>query len=211
MLRTRATLTIALAALTLAACSPQTSDPAANPTAATPSATQSTIAAPETTTPTPTPRPPAADDDVTTPPEQPTALDGPASEENAKAVGRYFLALFPYAVATGDLADFDALSGKTCKYCSHLRGIVAEIHDAGHHGTGGAYQLGFTSAIEDEGGDFTVGIEYVETPSQTVAPDGSVVEDFPDTYSMKAVLKLAWSGSSWTVEAGKATEFGASQ
>ncbi|CAM5784777.1 DUF6318 family protein [Cellulomonas persica] len=145
---------------------------------------------------------------MSTPPARPEALDGPASEENAKAVGRYFLSLFPYAVATGDLAAIDALSGQGCKYCKHLRGIVTEIHDAGNHGTGGAYELGFTSGIRKDDGDFTVGIEYVETPSRTVAPDGSLVEDFPDTYSMKAVLRLHWSGSAWTVEAGKATEFG---
>ncbi len=206
MLRTRATLTIALAALALAACTSQSPNPSASATPSmSPSATHS---APATPTPSPTPTPTTDAQDVTTPPARPDALDGPASEENAKAVGRYFLSLFPYAVATGDLTAVDALSGAGCKYCKHLRRIVTEIHDAGNHGTGGAYELGFTSAIQSGDGDFTVGIEYVETPSRTVAPDGSVVEDFPDTYNMKAVLKLRWSGSSWTVEAGKATEFG---
>ena len=205
MLRTRATLTIALAVLALAACTSQSPNPSAS---VTPSKTTTSAAQSAPTTPAPSPTPTTDAQDVTTPPARPDALSGPASEENAKAVGRYYLSMFPYAVATGDLAAMDDLSAEGCKYCKHLRGIVTEIHDAGNHGTGGAYELGFTSGIRNDDGDFIVGIEYVETPSRTVAPDGSLVEDFPDTYSMKAVLRLHWSGSAWSVEAGKATEFG---
>ena len=209
MLRTRATLTIALAALALAACTSQSPEPSASATAShSASVTQSPPSTPTPAPPTPSATPTTDAQDVTTPPARPEALDGPATEDNAKAVGRYYLSLFPYAVATGDLAAMDDLSAEGCKYCKHLRGIVTEIHDAGNHGTGGAYELGFTSGIRNDDGDFIVGIEYVETPSRTVAPDGSLVEDFPDTYSMKAVLRLHWSGSAWTVEAGKATEFG---
>ena len=204
MLPTRALLTTAVAALTLAACTSPNPDSSAS---ATPSSTTTSATHSAPTAPAPSPTPTTDTQDVTTPPARPEALDGPASEENAKAVGRYYLSMFPYAVATGDLAAMDDLSAEGCRYCTHLRGIVTEIHDAGNHGTGGAYELGFTSGIRNDDGDFIVGIEYVETPSRTVAPDGSLVEDFPDTYSMKAVLRLHWSGSAWTVEAGKATEF----
>ncbi len=203
-------LAIALAALTVAACTGQPSEP--SPTAARPVAASSARAtAPPSQVPSDTPTPAhtsGADQDVSTPPGRPAALDGPATEENAKAVGRYYLSLFPYAVATGDLSQWDALSGEGCRYCDHLRAIVTDIHDAGNHGTGGAYELGFTSGLKDEDGHFIVGIEYVETPSRTVAADGTLVEDFPDRYTMKAVLELSWSGSSWTIEHGKATEFG---
>ncbi|CAM5784772.1 DUF6318 family protein [Cellulomonas persica] len=200
MLRTRALLTIALAALTLAACTSPSPDPSAS--AATSHSVSVTQSPPSTSIPAP-PTPsatPATDaQDATTPPARPEALDGPASEENAKAVGRYFMSLFPYAVATGDLEAWDALSGPSCKYCQSLRDAVAEIHDAGNRGTGGAFELGFTSGFALGNGEFIVGLEYFETPSQTVAPDGTVVADYPDRNSMKANISLSWTGSSWVV------------
>ncbi len=198
MLRTRATLTIALAVLALAACTSQSPNPSASvtPSKTTTSAAQS---APTTPAPSPTPTPTTDAQDVTTPPARPDALNGPASEDNAKAVGRYFMSLFPYAVATGDLEAWDALSGPSCKYCQSLRDAVAEIHDAGNRGTGGAFELGFTSGFALENGEFIVGLEYFETPSQTVAPDGTVVADYPDRNSKKANISLTWTGSSWVV------------
>lgn len=200
MLRTRATLTIALVALALAACTSQSPNPSASATASSSeSVTQSPPSTPTPPPPTPAATPTTDAQDVTTPPARPDALNGPASEENAKAVGRYFMSLFPYAVATGDLEAWDALSGPSCKYCQSLRDAVAEIHDAGNHGTGGAFELGFTSGFALENGEFIVGLEYFETPSQTVAPDGTVVADYPDRNSKKANISLTWTGASWVV------------
>lgn len=198
MPRLPAALLLALATLTLAACtdaSPQplgTTSPVTAVTAtATPEASPTTSA--------PSPGPTSDQQDVTIPPERPAALDGPGTEENAKAVARYFLSLFPYVVATGDLADWDALSGRPCSYCSSVRDFVTEIHGAGNHGEGGAFELGFTSGFDMGGGEFVVGVEYIETPSQTVAADGTLVEDFPETLSYKANFSLAWTGSRWVV------------
>ncbi|WP_447587149.1 DUF6318 family protein [Cellulomonas persica] len=146
--------------------------------------------------------------DVRVPPARPAALEGPPTEENAKAVARYFLSLFPYVVATGDLEAWDALSGEPCSYCSSVRAFVSEIHDAGNHGEGGAFELGFTSGFDVGAGEFVVGIEYIETPSQTVAPDGTVVEDFPETLSYKANFSLAWTGSSWVVNGVQVDDWG---
>ncbi len=143
-----------------------------------------------------------------TPPARPTALDGPATEENAKEVGKYFLTLFPYAVATGDLGAWNTLSGADCKYCQSVRDLVAEIHEPGNHGTGGAYELGFAGVSALGGDRFVVSIEYVETPSRTVAPDGSIVEDFPDAYSMKAQVELSWSSGEWTVDGVQVDQWG---
>lgn len=212
MSRTRAALTIVLATLALAAC---TSTPA-EPSPSTPTASDARTLAPSTLPPSPTRRPasPAptaatgADQDMTTPPVRPAGLDGPATEDSAGDVGRYFLQLFPYALATGDLEEWDALSGEECKYCAHLRALVTDVHEAGNHGTGGAPELGYTTAMADGKGGFLVAIDYFETPSRTVAPDGSVVDDFPDRFSMRAELNLRWSGSAWKVEAGRAKELG---
>ncbi len=148
---------------------------------------------------------------MTTPPERPDALDGPATEDNAKAVARYFLSLVPYVFATGDVSTWDRLSGPECSFCSSIATTAKEIQAKGHHGTGGALELNFTSAFAHEDGRFVVGIEYLETPSRTVASDGSIVEDFPDTYSMKANFELRRSSSSWVIEGVQVDEWAGKQ
>ncbi len=102
------------------------------------------------------------------------------------------------------------MSGTDCTYCQSVRELVAGIHDPGNHGTGGAYELGFAGVSALGGDRFVVGIEYVETPpSRTVAPpDGSIVEDFPDTYSMQAQIELSWSDGKWTVDGVQVDEWG---
>ena len=154
---------------------------------------------------------PATAQDVTPPPARPPALDGPATEDNAKAVGRYVISLVPYAIATGDLRDWNALAGEPCKYCKNVRDYVVDLHSAGGHGTGGALELGFTSGFDLGGGEFIVGLEYFEAPSQTVAKDGTVTDDTTETASYKANISLVWSGSSWKVKGVQIDPWGESK
>ena len=58
--------------------------------------------------------------DVTVKPERPAALDEPPSVEGAVAVAEYFLLLYPYVYATGDLADWNALSHPECIFCASV-------------------------------------------------------------------------------------------
>ena len=140
------------------------------------------------------------DQDVTKPPARPDALDGPATEDNAIAVAKYFVGLFPYLVATGDFEAWDALSGPDCTFCSSAREEAAQIHDAGNHGTGGAMDIGFTIAGAHEDGKFLAEVQLVEYGSQTVDADGRLVEDFPGTQSLRAVLVLSREPRGWIVE-----------
>lgn len=164
-------------------------------------------------TPAPSPAPSDAptfgpDQDVTRPPTPPAALDGPATENNAVLVGKYFMSLFPYMVATGDTMRWDALSGKNCNYCKNARRIATDIRDAGNHGAGGAFDIGFGSVAVDDDGSFLVGVQYVENPSQTLGPEGELVEDFPDTYKMQATLRLRWTNGTWQVAGANARQSG---
>ena len=148
MSRTSAVLMLALATLALTACTDASPPPDGTKPTAVATASPMPSPTPSQAAPAPSPTRAADEQDVTVPPERPAALGGPGTEENAKAVGRYFLSLFPYVVATGDLTAWDALSGQSCTYCSSVREFVTEIHDAGHHGEGGAFELGFTSGFD---------------------------------------------------------------
>ena len=203
---------ITLAALPLAACTSPSPDQSASTTAShSASVSQSPPSTPTPASPTPSATPTTDAQDVTTPPARPAALDGPATEDNAKAVGRYVISLVPYAIATGDLRDWNALAGEPCKYCKNVRDYVVDLHSAGGHGTGGALELGFTTGFDLGGGEFIVGLEYFEAPSQTVAKDGTVTDDTTETASYKANISLVWSGSSWKVKGVQIDPWGESK
>ncbi|MBT0995550.1 hypothetical protein KIN34_14800 [Cellulomonas sp. DKR-3] len=173
-----------------------------------------TVSAAPSASPTPSPTPSSAptsgpDQDVTVEPTRPSALDGPATEDNAIAVGKYFVSLFPYAYATGDLAEWDRLSGPNCDYCSSVREAVREVYDAGNHGVGGGHDIGFGSASATGRNSFILSVDVKEHPSQTLSSDGSVVEDFPDTNYYRADIELSWDDGHWIIDGAAFTERGA--
>lgn len=102
-----------VAALALTSCTGQAEDP--------PTTTPATSAAPSpSATPTDTPTPDAA-----TPPERPDMSQVDAA--TAEAVAVYFMELYPYIFATGDLTDWDALSHPECIYCADVSSAVAAL------------------------------------------------------------------------------------
>src|SRR5665648_726818 len=87
------------------------------------------------TTPTPTPTP-----DASVKPERPAAMDV-ADSAGAEAAAVYFLQLFPYVFATGDLDEYRALSHPECIYCTNVIAGVQEIIAAERHSVGGLEQI----------------------------------------------------------------------
>jgi Family of unknown function (DUF6318) len=198
----------------LTGCTSDEPDPSPTTTAPVATATAGATTTPSPT-PSPTPTPAAAptsgpDQDVTIEPTKPAALDGPPTEDNAIAVGKYFMALIPYVVATGDIAAWDALSGKDCKYCANIRTAAIDVQKAGQTVEGGAMDLGLGTAIESDdpsdGVTLLVGIDFTEHPSRWLGPDGAVVKEYPDTARAHASLELVWAQGQWTVEGASADE-----
>ena len=151
------------------------------------------------------------DQDVTKPPARPEALDGPATEDNAIAVAKYFTALYTYIVATGDFTEWDALSGPECRFCANGRESARDLHSAGNHGTGGAVDIGFGSAAAQDDGTFVASVQFTEYPSQTVDATGAIVEDFPETNRLMATMLLSRTASGWKVNGVQIDEFGQSE
>jgi len=196
--RTAAALVCLIA---LGAC---TSEPSEVPPSATPSPTATASATPSPT-PAPSPTPSTAptsgpDQDVTRPPTPPAALDGPATEDNAVLVAKYFVALFPYVTSTGDLQVWDRMSGRTCHYCANVRDIVTKLFDADQRSVGGADDIGFGSASRISADSFVAAIDLVQHPSRTVDRQDRVIETFPDTLVLRAHVELSWTGSRWRID-----------
>ncbi len=170
-------------------------------------ATASTSPAPKPSaspSPSPTLSQPAApaggpDQDATRPPSRPDALEGPGTKENAAAVAKYFILLFPYAVATGDLTGWSTLSGTECGYCTEAQKIVEDIHRAGNHATGGALDISGSETYINDDGTLVVILGLTQHPSQTVDPAGALVEDFPATNHYRPLIALSFDRGAWTV------------
>ncbi|ROS30744.1 DUF6318 family protein [Cellulomonas sp. PhB150] len=191
----RSVLAVALVGGGLVACTPDEAPPVTRPTSSAPV---------ETPTPTPTPSPSpsvSAVVDVTVAPERPDALDADEpSKEGAVASGKYFLSLFPYVSASGDLSAWNAMSDPKCKFCASVRDGVKSANDAGEHDVGGA--LAFDDEVGREvvaGATYEVALDVAQEASQTVDSTGKAVESFPGPKFFRATLVIEWSDRGWMV------------
>ncbi|HYF74732.1 MAG TPA: DUF6318 family protein [Nocardioides sp.] len=132
-----------------------------------------TVWTPEETvepTPTPTPVDPAA-----VAPERPAAMDE-VSEAGAEAVARYFLELYPYVYATGDLTAWRELSHPECVFCASVISNVEEQVAAGNRSEGGGMTVDALSCVQVSNDFFTVTADVDQEPSAEYDADGVVVD-----------------------------------
>lgn len=170
----------------LAACTG--GDSAAPPT--TPDTTSAAPSPSETPSPTPTP-------DAATPPERPDMST--FDTQTAEAVALYFLQLFPYVYATGDLSDWNFLSHPECIHCTSVRTGVEEMFAQGNHSEGGLFTIGDVSTAQVSSDWWHVTIEMLQKPSTTVDAAGSVVEEFPGQKQFQVDIAIIDAGGQWLI------------
>ena len=170
--------------LALAACTGEAQDP--------PTTTAATTAAPspsETPTATPTP-------DAATPPERPdmSAVDAATAE----VVARYFLELYPYVYATGDLTEWRALSHPDCIFCASVITNVEEMVAAGETVSGAQVALSdiVTTPISDS--YFNVELTAEQGASSRLDSSGSLIGRTPPSTYRMAVGALYEDGT-WRI------------
>ena len=170
--------------LALVGCTGESENP---PT--TPEVTSAVPSPSETPTPTPTP-------DAATPPERPDMSQVDAA--TAEAVARYFLELYPYVYATGDLTEWRALSHPECIFCASVVTNVEEMVAAGEHWEGGLATLSppMTTAVSSD--FFSVAIEAKEAPARRVGADGATAEESTGGRSLMTVIVINEAGT-WRV------------
>lgn len=120
--------------------------------------------------------------------------------EGAKAAAEYFLSLYPYVYATGDLDVWREMSHPECEFCRSVDENVDRIFGDGGYALGGeiAVEEIVAAPPDDEYPHFRVGIHGAEEPSDVYSADGEIevsTSGGRGTYSF-AVLR---EGSSWTI------------
>lgn len=140
--------------------------------------------------------------DATVPPTRPDALDGPPSEETAKDVATYFALLSPYVFATGDFEQWNALSGKSCKYCASTVAQVEDERGAGKQRTGNRLEIRDIQALEmhQKNGQYIAGITMTEHEGQLLRADGTVEEDLDYVVDMRVEMLVTWTGTGWSID-----------
>jgi len=125
----------------------------------------------ESATPTPSPTPAA---DVTVPPERPAAMATP-SAEGAAAAASYFISLYPYVLATGDLTEWNAMSTETCDFCTNTRTEVDQLQSAGLRSIGGVEVMSASGKALGSHNWYAADLSVRMAPSTDVEADGTVV------------------------------------
>lgn len=166
------------------------------PDAPTPSGEVQGTTAPEPDPVEPDPEPSAPLETI--PPERPAAMDT-VDKAGAEAVATYFLNLYPYVYATGDLAVWTELSHPECVFCKSVIDNVTASHAAGHTNEGGLIATGDAFVAEvDPGRWYSVELELDQEPAVEYDRDGVVVEEHPEPQHYRVVFALVFEGS-WLV------------
>jgi len=158
---------------------------------------------PALVTPYPSATTPAPDTQTALPPERPEAMTTP-SPDGAAAAATYFVSLYPYVFATGDLTEWAALSADDCKYCLNTQASVEDQVMRGVKGEGSEIEVHNATGTELSPGDtYSADLEITQAPSFEVSHDGSRVPDGEGgTFAIH--VALLWRDG-WLVRAVDAT------
>jgi len=183
----RATATVLVAGLLLTGC---TGDPA-------PVATTTQASATAAPTPSPTPTPTL---DTTVPPERPEAMATP-SPEGAAAAASYFISLYPYVYATGDLAEWDQLSAGGCAFCDSTRAGATRVSQGKGRVEGGEITITDAVGTEIEAEHwYSAKVTATEAPSSEVDMNGIALSASEGGRYLFTVA-LTFVDGRWTVDA----------
>lgn len=128
--------------------------------------------------------------DVRVPPTRPAEWDR-VDLIGAKAVAGYFMQLYAYAYATGDLTEWNALSHPECVFCSDVSASVTGVADAGEHFEGGDASVVFrTTGVVSESEMYSIDLTLTRASSRKVGSDGVAVSGWsaPEVVDLNALV-----------------------
>jgi hypothetical protein len=127
--------------------------------------------------------------------------------DGAIAAARYFISLYPYAYATGDLAAWTAMSEPGCRYCAGVTQSVGQMHAKGSRIEGGEVSVTGTTAypLVLATGVYPIDLTLLEGASRELALDGSATNAM-DGGKVLAQLDVVRGAAGWVVRAVKTTD-----
>ncbi len=123
------------------------------------------------------------------------------SLEGAVAAGTYFMQLYPYVFATGDLSVWDEMRTEECSFCADISSKVETLHADDGSTTGGEIAILNSSGggPYGEGHHYLVQLDISEEPSVRISGDGSREEvvggDYPEI-----LISVLYTSDGWRIE-----------
>lgn len=167
---TRWVILVLLAGLVTTACGgPDPTDPVPAPTESATVDTTPTTESPSSPGPEPWPEP-----------VRPEAMDRDDAD-GAQATAEYFMALYGYIFATGDLTEWTEMSHADCIFCAGAAERVTALHDSGGYAVGGEFTIDDVIVLEPDAEDdaFRVGLIGEEAPSHEYSSSGALLGSIP--------------------------------
>lgn len=159
-----------------------------------PAPTPTTTSSSSSPTPTETSASPAPSP---TPPPKPEAWTR-NDDTGALAAAQYFMDLYAYANATGDLADWKAAGTPDCEFCSGTASDIESIYSQGGHIRGAVFSLtdpqvvGHSETLDVR----TVQVMYKADAGDAVDSSGAVIRTY-QAESGYLLLDLGFTGAGW--------------
>lgn len=155
---------------------------------------------PEPTSPQPSPPETTPTDEIPeAPPPRPAAMDRDDAE-GAIAAAKYFMELYPYVYATGDLTEWEAMSHPECRFCASVVDNVTDANSRGERVVGGKPRwLGAAEHWFHEDLDVhEVQVRAEQGSAERRSPTGEVLERH-ESNVFDLFFNLSNSNDSWVV------------
>lgn len=109
-------------------------------------------------------------------PERPEAMNR-KDAEGAAAAAEYFIELYPYVMATGDVEEFEAMSHRACGFCEDALEQAERIEVHGYTYTGGDTDLSVTETYRRDGvtGIYPLDVDISQEASQITDGKGGEI------------------------------------
>ena len=119
----------------------------------------------------------------------------------AIAAAQYFITLYPYVYATGDLTAFRTMSDATCKFCSTVTTKVTDMHTAGGWADPWEHHATFTSITADVSTPNRYVVEFHLVSDQHVSHRMGEPPQTNEENQGPILIQLLWKdGTGWIVE-----------
>lgn len=132
-------------------------------------------------------------------PERPAAMDRDDAE-GAAAAAEYFIELYPYVMATGDTAEFEAMSHEACGFCTDVLNDARRVAQNEESYIGGQTAIAVSQVYEQDEltGIYPLDVSIVQEASRIIDRHGEEVSSLARTASDLRV-EVGRRGHHWVI------------
>ncbi|MBO0609456.1 DUF6318 family protein [Myceligenerans salitolerans] len=132
-------------------------------------------------------------------PQRPAAMDR-EDAKGAAAAAEYFIELYPYIMATGDTAEFEAMSHEACGFCDDALASARANKVAGYTYLGGALSVEVLDIYQQDSltSLIPIDVRVEQAASSTLDRTGAEIASARHEVNESRV-EVAEGGSGWVV------------